>query len=100
MLAEPRDPMLKYLSGFLFLLISLNVTAQSAASPKIRVLLVGSIHFTPSTQDAYQNKVVDVENEEQLNGDGIKGDEEQLNEDDFEVVTDDNVSFCFQSSCL
>ncbi|MCK8495980.1 DUF5694 domain-containing protein [Spirosoma sp. RP8] len=56
--------MLKYLFGFLFFLISLNVTAQSAASPKIKVLLVGSIHFTPSTQDAYQNKVVDVRDKE------------------------------------
>ena len=51
-------------------------------------------------EEEVQNRVVDVENEEQLNGDGTRSDEEQLNGDDFEVVADDNVSFCFQSSCL
>lgn len=56
--------MFKYLSGFfLFLVTSLNITAQPVASPKIKVLLLGSIHFTPSTQDVYKNKTVDVQDE-------------------------------------
>lgn len=48
------------LSFCLLLLISINITAQQAASAKVKILLLGSIHFTPSTQDAYQNKTVDV----------------------------------------
>ena len=53
----------------------------SFCSPNVELVNAGD-------EEEVQNKVVDVENEE------------QLNEDDFEVVTDDNVSFCFQSSCL
>lgn len=42
------------------LLMSVTATAQQATSAKVKILLLGSIHFTPSTQDAYQNKTVDV----------------------------------------
>ena len=62
--AKSCSHMFKYLSGFLFLFIALNTTAQQVAPPKIKVLLVGSIHFTPSTQDAYQNKEVDVQDKQ------------------------------------
>jgi len=50
--------MYQYLYGLLWLFFSLQVAAQQPASPKIKILLVGSVHFTPSTQDVYQNKQV------------------------------------------
>lgn len=52
--------MYKYLAGFLLLFMSLHATAQQPASPKIKILLLGSVHFTPSTQDVYQNKQINL----------------------------------------
>lgn len=48
----------KYLAGVFWLFISLQVFAQQSPSPKIKILLLGSVHFTPSTQDVYQNKQI------------------------------------------
>ncbi|WP_461142346.1 DUF5694 domain-containing protein [Spirosoma pomorum] len=56
--------MYKPLIGVVCLLISISTTAQQPTTPKIKVLLLGSIHFTPSTQDAYQNKTVDVQDKQ------------------------------------
>lgn len=56
--------MYKPLIGVLCLLVSISTTAQQNATPKIKVMLLGSIHFTPSTQDAYQNKTVDVQDKQ------------------------------------
>lgn len=52
--------MCKYVSAVLLLFFSLHSIAQQPASPKIKVLLLGSIHFTPSTQDVYQNKQINL----------------------------------------
>ena len=56
--------MYKPLLGVLCLLISISTMAQQSTTPTIKVLLLGSIHFTPSTQDAYQNKRVDVQDKQ------------------------------------
>ena len=53
-------PMRTSLTYFFLLLVFSSSIAQQTTSPKTKVLLLGSIHFTPSTQDAYQNKTVDV----------------------------------------
>ncbi|GAB3899228.1 DUF5694 domain-containing protein [Spirosoma agri] len=52
--------MYKYLSGVFLLFISLHVCAQQRATPKIKILLLGSVHFNPSTQDVYQNKQINL----------------------------------------
>jgi len=46
------------------LCISVSVSAQQATPPRTKILLVGSIHFTPSTQDAYKNKEVDIQDKQ------------------------------------
>lgn len=52
--------MYKYSTAIFLLFISIHVAAQQQASPKIKILLLGTVHFTPSTQDVYQNKQINL----------------------------------------
>lgn len=55
--------MRKPLTLLVFLLLGTAALGQTKTTQKIKIALLGTIHFTPSTQDTYKNAAVDVDSD-------------------------------------